>query len=323
MRQWVVRSIAGLLVALVLYVALAAFADLRALRASLLSLDPRTLALALALTTTAYLVRALRWRLYLHKMGVLEPAGPEALGFTAGLAMGLAPGKSGQVVKAYYLQLATGLPYSISVPATFAERICDAISMLLLLVLGLALAPRLDAVPTLLASAALIVLLLALRHPRAATIALRPMRRVPWVARHEEAILRGHANMRSHMSWRELAAPTAIGLVGFLFEALALQVLAQGLGHALPLGACALAIGLADLAAMLSLLPGGLGVAEGGLVVVLALHGIPLADATALALLFRLCTLWYGLALGALAAGWLELQVRRRAKLQRTDRRPA
>lgn len=316
MRKWVARSAVAALGAILLYALFALFADARATLAALVAFDGRALALGLALTLTAYVVRALRWRLFLHRMGVLEPAGREALGFAAGMAMGLAPGKSGQVVKAYYLRLATGLPYSVSVPATFAERICDAVSMLLLLILGLALAPRLDAVPTLLASAALLLVLVALRHPRAAERALRPVARWGWVARHREGIVRGHANLRAHLRPGVLAAPTALGLVGFLFETLALQVLAAGLGHALPFGVCALAIGLADLAAMLSLVPGGVGVAEGGLVVVLALHGLPLADATALTLLFRLCTLWLGLALGAGAAGVLELQARRRAGRQ-------
>ena len=312
MRKWVARLLLGTLAAVVVYTLFAAFADVRALRASLLAFDPRMLVLALALTLAGYLIRALRWRLYLHKMGVLEPVGREALGFTAGMAMGLAPGKSGQVVKAYYLQLATGLPYAASVPATFAERIADAISMLLLLLLGLALAPSLDAVPTLLASLALVAALIALRHPRAAAVALRPLRRLRFVGRHEQAILAGHAHLRAHLTWGGLAAPVALGLVAFLFEALALQVLAAGLGYTLPFGVCALAIGLADLAAMLSLVPGGIGVAEGGLVVVLALHGMPIPDATAATLLFRLCTLWFGLALGVAAAGVLELQVRRR-----------
>lgn len=314
MRKWVARLLLGTLAAVVLYAAFAAFADVRELKASLLGFEPRALVLALALALSGYVIRALRWRLYLHRMGVLAPAGREALGFAAGLAMGLAPGKSGQVVKAYYLQLATGLPYGVSVPATFAERIADATSMLLLLIVGLALAPRLDALPTLAASALLIAALLAMRHPRAAEVALRPLRRLRWVARHEASIVRGHAELRTHLTWRELAAPSALGLVAFLFEALALQVLGAGLGVEVAFGTAVLAIALADLAGMLSLIPGGLGVAEGALVVVLALHGLSLADATALALLFRACTLWFGLGIGALAAGGLELQVRRRRR---------
>ena len=320
MRRWIGRSVVALFAAFAIYVLFAVFADVRSLAAALVAFDGRMLVLALALALTGYVIRALRWRLYLHRIGVLEPAGPEALGFAAGMAMGLAPGKSGQVVKAYYLQLATGLPYAISVPATFAERIADAISMLLLLIVGLALAPSLDAVPTLVASTLLIAGLLALRHPRAAAVALRPFARARWVQRHEAAIVRAHANLREHLGWRELAAPTALGLVGFLFEALALVVLAEGLGIALPFGVAALAIGLADLAAMLSLVPGGIGVAEGGLVVVLVLHDLALADATALTLLFRLCTLWFGLALGAAAAGMLEMQVRRRRGVVPTAR---
>ncbi|HVM45188.1 MAG TPA: lysylphosphatidylglycerol synthase domain-containing protein, partial [Candidatus Thermoplasmatota archaeon] len=167
MKKWVGRAALAALGALVVYVALAALADVRALRASLLGFEWRALVLALAIVLAGYVVRALRWRLYLHRLAVHGPVGREALGFAASLTMGLASGKSGQVIKAYYLQLATGLPYSVSVPVTFAERIADAVSVLLLLALGLVLAPTLERAPSALAALALVALLLALRHPRA------------------------------------------------------------------------------------------------------------------------------------------------------------
>ncbi|HVM46315.1 MAG TPA: flippase-like domain-containing protein [Candidatus Thermoplasmatota archaeon] len=130
-------------------------------------------------------------------------------------------------------------------------------------------------------------------------------------ARSWRALLDGHARMRAHLTLRELAAPAVLGLVAYLFEALALQVLARGMGHDVGFGLAVLAIALADVAGMLSFIPGGIGVAEGGLMIVLTLHGMPLADATVLTLLFRLCTLWFGLSLGAAAAAALEVGARR------------
>lgn len=314
MERWLKRVLLGGLAVAAVYVALGIVADVGALRAALARLEGRAVVLAVALVLAAYTLRAMRWRLYLHRLGVIEPVGREALGFAAGFTMGMAPGKSGQAVKAYYLQLATGIGYSVSVPATVAERVSDTLSVALLLVVGLALSPAADWRLAPVAAAALALLVVALRSGGLARGALLRLRRIRRLARHESTLLAAHGRLREQLTFRQLAAPTVIGLSGFLFEALALSVLAErGLGLALPFGDAALILALADLAGVMSLIPAGLGATEGSLVVLLAARGASLAEATALTLVFRACTLWLGLSLGALAALALQtMHLRRR-----------
>lgn len=307
-RRWRVRAFLGVLLAGAVYAILAAVADVRELGGALVELRLRSVAVALALVSAAYVLRALRWRLYLHRLGVLEPVGEEALGFASGLLMGLAQGKGGQVVKAYYLHRTAGLPLSVSVPAIFAERVSDTASLGILLALGLALDPRGSVWGDLLALALLAGLLAAFASRMLARAGARLLSRLRLFRHRAEELLAGHERLRAQIHPRRLAAPAAIGLSSFLFEALALQVLvAEGLGLALPFPSAILVLALTDLAGMLSLLPGGLGAAEGSMVVLLHLEGIPLPQATAATLLFRLCTLWYSLALGAAATSALHL----------------
>lgn len=305
--RWGTRLVIGVLLGVALYVTLGVLADLRALRAALSEFHAASLVWALALVLSAYVLRALRWRLYLHRVGVLEPAGREALGFAAGFAMGMANGKGGQVVKAYYLQLATGLPYSVSIPAALAERMADLASVVLLLLVGLVFSPTIDMRAPVAIVALLAIFTLTLRSEGVVRGALRLGRRIRWLARHEAQFLQGHARLREHMRWRDLAAPALIGLSAYFLEALALQALVvRGFGLAIPLGLCVLMLALADLAGVVSLIPGGLGVAEGSLLVMLRVADVPLATATAVTILFRICTLWLGVALGAAAAATLQ-----------------
>lgn len=307
-NRWLARALAGLLLGVAVYALLAAVADVRALGDAFAAMRWRVLGLALALVTTAFVLRALRWRIYLHRLGVLEPVGEEALGFASGFLMGIVSGKSGQVVKAYFLRRTVGLPLRVSVPAVFAERVSDVVSLGLLLATGLALDPRGSLLCDLLALASLAALLAAFASRPLARLAVRLLSRIRRFRPHADAMLAGHARLREQMHPRLLLAPGLIGLSAFFFEALALHVLlVAGLGVAFPLGAAILALALTDLAAMLSLLPGGLGAAEGSMVVLLHLEGVPLAEATAATVLFRLCTLWYSLLLGAAATGALHL----------------
>lgn len=302
--RWPARlAIAALLVALV-YGALVVAADEEALAASVARVEPRVLALALALGATAFEIRSLRWRLYLHRLGAVTP--PDGLPFGRAFVMGLASGKAGQLLKAFYLRRATGLPYAASVPATLGERVADAYSILALLAAALVLGARRGIVPALAVGALTLVFTLALKRGQIARLAKRLFhKRADWIDHAQREIA-------THLTLRELAAPVALGLVGFLFEGLALQTLAeQGLGLTLPFRSAILVIALVDIAAMLSQVPGGFGVAEGGLVVALRLEGASIADAAALTLLFRASTLWLGFALDALAAAVLHLSQRK------------
>ena len=74
---------------------------------------------------------------------------------------------------------------------------------------------------------------------------------------------------------------------------------ARASASSLPLRAATFVYAFASLAGAVSMLPGGLGVAEGSLTALLAGFGTPLPEAAAATLLVRSVTLWLAVALGA------------------------
>jgi uncharacterized protein (TIRG00374 family) len=304
------RLVALALLVVATYVALVLAFDGRQVAASLARLPPRALLAALALVAAAFALRALRWRLYLLRLGVLPPRG--ALAFPDAFAMGVASGKWGQVVKAHSLDRMAGVPYAASVPAVLADRVSDVASAVLLLVLGLALAPHGDVRAAALAAVLLVALVTALRHRAVAALLVRLVARVRRLARHRHALAAALHDLRAHLDAARLVPPALLGLAAFLLEALALHVLARGLGLDVGVGAAILLLGTADLAAMLSLLPGGILAAEGSLVALLALQDVPLPEAAVLTLVFRACTLWWGVLLGGAGVAFLQARHARR-----------
>src|SRR4029077_3265345 len=83
----------------------------------------------------------LRWNYYLRVLGVSGVSRlNSALVFLSGFAMGLTPGKSGEVTKSYWLREIAGpesAPLARTAPIVFAERLVDGIAMLLLATSGL------------------------------------------------------------------------------------------------------------------------------------------------------------------------------------------
>ena len=132
-----------LLAALAITVAalVVAWGDAPAVLSALGRFPPLLIVPVVLLTVWNYTLRWLRWNYYLRVLSVHGVSKVEsALVFFSGFAMGLTPGKSGEVTKSYWLREIVGpdhAPLARTAPIVFAERLVDGIAMLLLATSGL------------------------------------------------------------------------------------------------------------------------------------------------------------------------------------------
>lgn len=288
------RAILGVALMAAVYAVLAVLSDTRKLADVVGSFRWWTLGAGLLICLGAFGLRALRWLLYLRRLGVWDFRGPHRLAFREALGMSLATGKAGHVVKSYYLSEAAGVPYSLSITAGLAERMSDVCAIVLLLLVGIVLAPTLGWGSAAAAAAMLVAFLLLLRWEGTGHLVVRLVRRIPRLADWAHHVEAAHAHLRPMLHVKPLAVPVGLGLAGFALEATAMWLMGNyGLRIPMTWGEAAFVLGAVDVAGTISLLPGGLGVIDGGIVFLLHqfLHA-PLAAATALALLTRMCTLW-------------------------------
>lgn len=306
------RLTRGVVVAALLGIAAAAlivaWGDAPAVLNALASFPLLAIVPVLLLTIWNYALRWVRWHVYLRVLGVTGIGYLDSvLVFLSGFAMGLTPGKSGELTKSYWLREIAGperAAYARTAPIVFAERLVDGIAMLVLAAAGLTMF-RFGVAP-LLGVAALAVLAVALiqAHPLILGVH-RVLARRPRLARATALFETAYASARELLTWPRLAAAVAVGVLSWGGECLALYVILLGLG-AEPslelLNQATFALAAGSLVGSASLLPGGIGAAEGTVAAVLDLvaHQPP-AVAAAATLLIRLCTLWFGVALGTLA----------------------
>jgi uncharacterized protein (TIRG00374 family) len=295
-----------------------AWGDAPAVFAALASFPPWLIGPVLGLTVWNYTLRFVRWTFYLRWLGVHGIALPDnGLVFLSGFAMGLTPGKSGELTKSYWLRELVGparAPYSRTTPIVFAERLVDGIAMLILATSGLLSfgfgAPALLGVALLAALAVLCVQGRGLVH---AILAWLP-RRVPRLTRFAAVAGTLYDSARVLLTWPRLAFAVAIGVVSWGGECVALYLILLGLGAAPSLellNQATFALAAGSLVGSASLLPGGLGAAEGTVAAILdVVAGQPRDVAAAATLLIRACTLWFGVVLGAVALFTLARRVR-------------
>lgn len=300
----------GILVGMAVVAGIVVLSDGDALREAFRDFDWRLLPAILALTLFNYLLRFIKWEYYLRLLEI----GPlrrkdSLLIFFAGFTMVMTPGKVGELLKSYLLRLKTGTEMARSAPIIVAERVTDGLALLVLAGVGL-IAFR-NGWQLLLASAVVAAIGLVLVQHEAT------MRRILNRVGQTRA-LRARASSLDHLydSTRLLLGPRpfaigiVIGIVSWFGECLAFYLVLTGLGlpHSAELVlAATFVFSAAAWIGGISLLPGGLGVAEASVAGLLLLvvddpqmNGALAASAT---LLIRFATLWFGvlIGLGALA----------------------
>jgi uncharacterized protein (TIRG00374 family) len=296
-----------LLAALAIAVAalVVAWGDAPAVLSALARFPPLLIVPVVLLTVWNYTLRWLRWNYYLRVLKVSGVSKLEsALVFFSGFAMGLTPGKSGEVTKSYWLREMVGAPLARTAPIVFAERLVDGIAMLLLAASGL-ISFQFGAL-ALLGVAALACLAVGViqARPLVHTL-LNVLERKPKSHRTATVLRTVYDSARELLTWPRMALAVGVGIVSWAGECLALYVILLGLGaqpSLVLLNQATFALAAGSLVGSASLLPGGIGAAEGTVAAVLDLvAGQPRDIAAAATLLIRVCTLWFGVALGAMS----------------------
>jgi glycosyltransferase 2 family protein len=285
-----------------------AWGDAPAVLGALSRFPPVLVLPVVLLTVWNYVLRWLRWNYYLRVLGVRGvDRASSALVFLSGFAMGLTPGKSGELTKSYWLREIAGAeqaPLARTAPIVFAERLVDGIAMLLLATSGLITfrfgGPALLVVAALAAAAVSVIQARPLVHWM-----LRAFEARPRVRRAAELIETAYDSARELLTWPRLVLAVGVGMLSWGGECLALYVILLGLGAPSSLelvNQSTFALAAGSLVGSASLLPGGIGAAEGTVAAVLDLVARQPRDVAAAAtLLIRVCTLWFGVALGAVS----------------------
>jgi uncharacterized membrane protein YbhN (UPF0104 family) len=289
------RVIRGLVLSVaagvVVYVAFAAWSDWGHVRDQLARFDWRLLGAAMLLAAANYLIRFVKWQYYLGRLGVNVPRGRSLCIFLAGFTLTVTPGKMGEVVKSYFLRESDRVPMARTAPVVVAERVTDLIALTLLAATG-ALTYR-AGLRGIIAGAVLVaIFLLVVSSSRLMHLFLRPL---------PKKAVELYESMQVLVRPAPLCVATALSVLAWACECMAFWVVIRGFpGAAASLGLATFIYASMTIAGAISFLPGGLGVTEGGMTLLLKQLARGVTEPTAFAATFvvRLATLWFAVAVG-------------------------
>jgi uncharacterized protein (TIRG00374 family) len=294
------------------YVGFACYSGLPKVIASLRAFAWPAAAGALALAAINYLLRFLKWELYLRRLGVRIPLSNSFSIFLSGFSLTVTPGKVGEVLKSYLLRESHGVAMARTAPIVVAERLTDLVALAALALVGVGALAGGERI----AWVALALVGVALACVASSSVAhalIDLVGNVPVVGKLAPKLREFYRATQTLVAPGPLLAATLLSIVAWLCECVAFWLVLRGFpGAAASLKLCTFIYATMTIAGALSFLPGGLGVQEIGMVKLLVAQARGVTEATAAAATFvtRLCTLWFAVVVGVAALLWVQRRTR-------------
>lgn len=287
----------GLGLGLLIWIAFGIWADWSALKETLFQIPGQAMVLMFSFTLLGYVVRFLRWELYLRVLGIRLSLGQSAIVFGSGFSVAVTPGKAGEVLKSFFLQRLTQVEVMRTAPIVLAERATDLMGMLLLASWGIRLFPNGEylLVGTL---GFLILLVILLQSKQLMEKVFCWMKQRGALKRVAERLEVFYESSFVLFRWRTLILGTLLSTLSWGLECVTLYWVFRGLGLDLGMVEAVFTFAFSSIAGAVSMLPGGLGVAETSMTAILMGLGVERTGAVAATMLGRLATLWFGVILG-------------------------
>lgn len=249
------------------------------------------------LTTIAYFIRFIKWNFFLKSVGVHLNLKDNLFVFFSGLGMIITPAKVGEIWKGWLIKDINGESLSKTVPVVIIDRVTDLIGLIILSLLGIIYYKEgTYIIITLIVIFTLFFVAVRSKKVSGKIISLLERR----AGKYSKDIKTMHITFEETMKPKNLVGMSFLSVFAWFFECLALYFVIIGFGQSISLIISTFVFSFASLAGAVSMIPGGLGVAEATFSGMLQYFGLTSTISVGVAIIIRFGTLWYGAILGFL-----------------------
>ncbi|WP_414469627.1 lysylphosphatidylglycerol synthase transmembrane domain-containing protein [Methanobacterium sp. ACI-7] len=284
-----------ILFAVVIYLIMGIYADFGSLLSAIKHFNWLFVVLMIIFTTIAYFVRFLKWNFFLKSVGVNLNLKDNLFVFFSGLGMIITPAKVGEIWKGWLIKDINGENLSKTVPVVIIDRVTDLIGLIILSALGI-LYYKEGTYILIILIILFIVFFVAIKSKIISSklIAILEKR----AGKYSKDIKTMHTTFEELMNPKNMSLMSFLSAFAWFFECLALYAVIIGFGESISLLISTFIFSFASLAGAVSMIPGGLGVAEATLSGLLQYFGLTSTISVGAAIIIRFGTLWYGAILG-------------------------
>ncbi len=283
-----------------LYLGLTIYADYTQVTYALSKFSWYLFPVLLALSFINYISRFMKWDYYLRLLNIPLKKSDSFSVFMSGLIMSVTPGKMGELLKSYLVKQISGTPISVSAPVVFAERITDFISLVLIGLAG-AYSYNYGQNIVLIVAAFFITLVVLIGNRKTALGIIAFFGRISFLKKHTTKMLAAYESSYTMLRLKPLLLMTLLSLASWSFECLGYFIILRNFHVDVSLLWASFNYAFGTIVGAITMLPGGLGVTEGSLTVLLIQLKTPPEIAVASTFIIRIVTLWFAVFVGVIS----------------------
>lgn len=281
--------------AIVVYVVLGIYADFNKLLSALESFNWIFLPVLLALTTLGYFIRFIRWNFFLKAVGVNLKLRDNLYVYLSGLSMTITPAKAGEIWKGWLIKEINGENLSKTIPVVISDRLTDVLALVFLSLLGVIYYKQ-GAYVILIILLLFAAFVLAIRSKTISDKLINILEKR--AGKYSGDVRSMNESFQKTLNFKNLTITTVLGLIAWFMECSALYLTIYAFNQHLDIVISTFIFSFASLVGAVSMIPGGLGVAEATLSGLLQFFGLTATISVGAAIIIRFTTFWYGALLG-------------------------
>lgn len=286
------------LITAIVFFAIAVYADFNSVIDSFKKFNWLLLPVLLLLSSGNYVVRFFKWEYYLRLLGIKIPLDQSIKIFFSGLSMSASPGKMGEVLKSFLLKEIFNEPISKTASIIFAERLTDFLSLTFLAIIGVYFF-NYSAIWVYFVLIFFVMLIIAISNRKIAESLISVLNKFSYLKSHSTKIINLYETAYLLLQPIPLLRMILLSTFSWFFECFAFYLILINFDLNVTILFPTFVYSLSTIAGAVSMLPGGLGVTEGSLSLILISSGISKEIAIASTLIIRAVTLWFAVLLGS------------------------
>lgn len=283
------------IVAVLVYLLMGLYANIEDLMRLIRKIEIEFFIKLLLLTSIGYIVRFLKWCYLVENAGVRINFRENAFVFFSGLSMTITPAKIGEIWRSFLIKEIKEEKLSKTIPIVVFDRITDVFSLLFLSLFGFFYYR--EGLAFILLILMILVFLIFVLGSRRTTIIINYVLEKRF-KKYVEDFAEFHQRFSELNKLKIILFSTFTGVIAWFFECIAMHITILKFGGNFDITLSTFIFSFASLAGAVSMIPGGLGVAEFTISGLLQYFGMRSVEAVGTSMLIRIATLWYGASLG-------------------------
>ena len=294
------RVFLSIAIAALIYLVFMIYVDYEKVLSSFKNFNWYLLPILLLLSFGNYVSRFFKWEYYLKIIDVKLHKLDSLSIFMSGLIMSVTPGKMGELLKSYLVKQVNGTSISKTAPIVFAERATDFLSLTIMALTG---AYFYDYGKNIIIIIGLIILtgLIIISNKKLFYKIISIISNFSFISKHILKIRTAYDSSSKLLSITPLLLMTLLSIVSWGFECFGYYLILTNFDLKIDLLWAFFSYSFATIVGALSMLPGGLGVTEGSLTLMLVQKGLSEHSAFAATFIVRAVTLWFAVLVGAIS----------------------